>query len=76
MEIELSGHTDNLGEEDYNLQLSKNRANEVKEYLVKNGLSEKQIKTKGYGSEKPLVANDTEDGRLQNRRVEFIILKK
>jgi outer membrane protein OmpA-like peptidoglycan-associated protein len=43
---------------------------------VKNGVSEKQIKTKGYGSEKPLVGNDTENGSLQNRRVEFIILKK
>lgn len=76
MELQINGHTDNVGEEDYNLQLSKNRANEVKEYLVKNGLSEKQIKTKGYGSEKPLATNDTEKGRLENRRVEFIILKK
>ena len=76
MELQINGHTDNVGEEDYNLQLSKNRANEVKEYLVKNGVSEKQIKTKGYGSEKPLATNDTEKGRLENRRVEFIILKK
>lgn len=76
LEIEMSGHTDNVGAAEANLILSEQRANTVKKYLVEKNISENRIITKGYGESKPLASNDTEAGRQQNRRVEFTILKK
>jgi outer membrane protein OmpA-like peptidoglycan-associated protein len=75
MEIELSGHTDNVGPDDANLQLSEERAKAVTEYLVGKGIKAPRIKAKGYGEHKPVAGNDTEEGRQLNRRVEFTILK-
>jgi len=74
--IEVQGHTDNVNTDAYNLKLSKERANAVKNYLVtKHGIESERLITKGYGESKPVASNDTEEGRAKNRRVEFLILK-
>jgi len=75
MEIEISGHTDNIGSKAYNKKLSQLRANAVKEYLVNKGIDARRVKAVGYGEEKPLASNDDEkEGRELNRRVEFKVL--
>ena len=69
--ITLSGHASSEGTEAYNMGLSKRRANSVKKYLVAAGLPGRYIKTIGYGESRPIASNDTEEGRVKNRRVEF-----
>jgi outer membrane protein OmpA-like peptidoglycan-associated protein len=76
MEILLEGHTDNVGDFDANVQLSKDRVEEVKRYLSTKNIDAKRIQTKGYGPTRPVSPNTTEESRKQNRRVEFTILKK
>ncbi len=71
--IELHGHTDNTGTEQYNMRLSKDRVNAVKKFLVANGVESSRIKTFYYGESKPLTENKTEEGRQKNRRVEMKI---
>lgn len=74
--IEIQGHTDNTGPADYNMTLSQKRAETVKAYLVDNHkLAEAHLIPKGYGLTKPIASNDTREGRANNRRVEFVILK-
>ena len=68
---EVGGHTDNVGQPDYNQRLSAERASSVKEWLVAHGVAESRITTRGYGDSKPLVPNDTEGNRAKNRRVEL-----
>lgn len=75
MEIELGGHTDNSGSSSLNLQLSLNRVESVKQYIVDRGVSPSRLTTKGYGSAKPVASNQSEETRKLNRRVEFTILK-
>jgi OOP family OmpA-OmpF porin len=75
MEIEIDGHTDNVGDPIINMQLSNDRANAVKDYLLKKGIAPGRIVTKGFGGTKPIVSNDTEELKKLNRRVEFTILK-
>jgi len=72
--IEVSGHTDNTGSDEFNNKLSLDRADAVKAYLLNAGIDGNRIKTKGYGKTKPKESNDTEEGRAVNRRVEFVIL--
>ncbi len=74
MNIELAGHTDNVGAEDKNLSLSQARAQAVVQYLIDKGVSKKRLVAKGYGENKPVATNDTDEGRALNRRVEFAIL--
>ncbi len=76
VEIELSGHTDNRGSDNYNLVLSQNRAKAVVDYIVQHGIDASRLIAKGYGKTKPVATNDTEEGMQLNRRVEFEILKK
>ena len=76
VEIELGGHTDNQGIAKLNFELSKDRVEMVKEYLVQKGISQKRIETKAYGGTKPVASNLTEETRALNRRVEITILKK
>lgn len=76
LKIEIRGHTDSTGNDEYNLKLSGRRADKVKEFMVKNGITDTKIKTKGFGESKPITSNDTEEGKAKNRRVEFIILTK
>jgi outer membrane protein OmpA-like peptidoglycan-associated protein len=75
MEILVSGHTDNQGNRDLNVKLSEERAERVKQYLVEKGINPNRIKCKGYGPDKPISPNFTEDQRRLNRRVEFMIVK-
>ena len=72
----IEGHTDSVGGEEYNLGLSANRADSVKEQLLAEGISPARIFTKGYGKKYPEASNDTAAGRQQNRRVEVVILKE
>jgi len=76
VEIELSGHTDNVGKQRALVQLSQARVMAVKDYLVKSGVATSRISGKGYGASKPLVRNDSDANRKLNRRVEFKITKK
>lgn len=75
MKVEIVGHTDSKGSDDYNLSLSERRARAVVNYLIENGISEKRLTSKGYGETKPIVSNETEEGRQQNRRVEFVVIE-
>ena len=74
MVIELGGHTDNIGSAGANMDLSRQRVNAVKEYLVSRGVEVARMKTVAHGATKPLVKNNSEDARRRNRRVEFRII--
>lgn len=71
--IEIQGHTDSKGSENYNMGLSQRRAASVANYLRGNGIDELRIKPIGYGETTPVADNSTDDGRAQNRRVTFLI---
>ena len=75
MQIRLEGHTDNQGNPKLLKQLSLDRVEAVKEYIVNKGVSGKRIKTAGFGGENPVARNVNESGRSENRRVEFVIIK-
>jgi outer membrane protein OmpA-like peptidoglycan-associated protein len=75
MKIEVGGHTDNVGDDAFNMKLSHDRAKSVREYLVNAGIGGDRIQAKGYGESNPIATNDTDDGRKSNRRTEFIILE-
>ncbi len=74
--IEISGHTNNIGDKKRLKDLSVRRAEAVKQYLVKHGINPSRIKTVGYGPDRPIADNSTEAGRRKNQRVEFKILDK
>jgi OmpA-OmpF porin, OOP family len=74
--IQLEGHTDNLGNTSKNMELSKDRVDEVKEYLVDKGVAKSRVKTKAFGGTKPLSKGKTEADRNLNRRVEIRILSE
>jgi outer membrane protein OmpA-like peptidoglycan-associated protein len=74
--IEISGHTDNVGTEDYNLKLSKSRAEAVYHYLIENHIEAVRMTYTGYGFSRPMSTNDTPDGRALNRRTEFRVVRK
>jgi OmpA-OmpF porin, OOP family len=76
MEIEVIGHTDNVGDVNYNLTLSRRRSTQVMEYLIRNGIEANRLQANGFGSGQPIFSNETEESRQMNRRVEFRILKK
>jgi OOP family OmpA-OmpF porin len=72
--IEISGHTDNTGSGSYNIELSHKRAQSVYTYLVNHGISPKRLQPKGYGSNRPIASNDSEEGKKLNRRIEFRVI--
>jgi OOP family OmpA-OmpF porin len=74
LRVEISGHTSNEGRREFNMKLSRKRAESVKDYLVSTGIDEKRIGTVGYGPDKPIADNDTHDGQEKNRRIEFRLL--
>ncbi|MDN4165641.1 OmpA family protein [Cytophagales bacterium LB-30] len=74
--IEIGGHTDAQGSDEYNLNLSQGRADSVRDYLISEGISSTRITAQGYGESQPETTNDTEEGRQQNRRVVFKVLEK
>jgi outer membrane protein OmpA-like peptidoglycan-associated protein len=73
--LKIEGHTDNVGNKTSNTTLSKNRANAVKTYLVKKGISSTRFEVKWYGPDKPIADNSTEEGRQKNRRVEMTLME-
>jgi len=74
--VSIEGHTDNQGSDSYNQKLSDQRAKSVLDYLVGKGIDAKRLTSKGFGESKPIGSNDTEEGKEQNRRVEFIITEQ
>jgi OOP family OmpA-OmpF porin len=72
-DIEIAGHTDSDGDVAFNLALSEKRAQAVMDYLVKAGLPAARFTAIGYGSSQPVASNDTEDGKAQNRRIDFVV---
>ena len=74
--IQISGHTDSTGPEEYNLNLSKRRAQAVSNYFFNNGVDSQQVDTKWFGETMPSGPNDTRENRSRNRRVEFKVLEK
>jgi OOP family OmpA-OmpF porin len=74
--VRIEGHTDSTSTPEHNQTLSEQRAASVKTYLVSKGIAPGRLTTQGFGQDKPVGDNDTEDGRFQNRRVEFHIVEK
>lgn len=75
LEVEISGHADATGPEDYNLGLSERRAKSVVRYLTDKGVAKERVKVTFFGETRPVESNETKEGRRKNRRVEFKILK-
>ncbi len=73
LKLSVEGHTDSIGTDDYNQQLSEKRAGSVREYLVQQGISSDTIVATGFGKTAPVATNDTPEGRQQNRRVELVL---
>jgi outer membrane protein OmpA-like peptidoglycan-associated protein len=73
--LRIEGHTDNRGNADYNLDLSKRRAASVRQWLIDHGIATDRLESEGYGLTRPIATNDSDAGRAQNRRVEFKILE-
>ncbi len=76
MRVEIGGHTDSLGPEEYNQLLSQRRSNAVKKYLERLGIDPGRISAVGYGESRPVAPNDSQEGRRLNRRTEFTILQQ
>lgn len=74
LKIEIGGHTDNVGDDKSNQLLSENRAKSVYEYLTANGILAERLSYKGFGETAPIATNDTEEGRAENRRTEFMVI--
>jgi OmpA-OmpF porin, OOP family len=74
LRVEIGGHTDNSGSSAYNQQLSEKRAQSVYTYLINNGVDAKRLTLRGYGAERPIASNETNEGRERNRRIEFKIV--
>ncbi len=73
--VEIAGHTDSDGSDDYNLTLSRDRAEAVRVYMVNKGISAGQMKATGYGETKPVADNSTPEGKALNRRIEFTVAR-
>src|ERR1041385_5542481 len=73
LHLEVEGHTDAVGSDDYNQKLSENRAQAVRDYLVQQGIPDNAIVSRGLGKTQPVATNDTAEGRQQNRRVELVL---
>lgn len=76
VEIQIEGHTDSKGSDDYNLNLSQGRSQSVVDYIISQGIDGARLRAQGYGESKPIDTNDTDAGRANNRRVEFTVVKK
>ncbi len=76
IKVSIEGHTCSTGSEEYNLGLSKRRADAVKDYLISKGIAGERLSTVGKGEEDPIAPNDTQEGRSKNRRIEFVVIAK
>jgi outer membrane protein OmpA-like peptidoglycan-associated protein len=74
IKVEIAGHTDNVGKDEDNLKLSRERADAIRNYVIKKGINPARVIAKGYGATEPVADNDTEKGRQLNRRTEVRIL--
>jgi outer membrane protein OmpA-like peptidoglycan-associated protein len=75
MNIEVAGHTDSRGSDEYNMNLSQQRAEAVRNYLVSKGIAADRLSAKGYGESQPVAGNVTDEDRFKNRRVELVQIK-
>jgi len=75
LSVRIEGHTDDRGGAKYNLKLSQDRANSVRDFLISKGVPRDRLEAKGYGLTRPLDTNSTKEGRARNRRVEFNIVR-
>jgi len=75
VEIQIEGHTDSKGSDEYNLNLSQGRSQSVVDYLISQGIDGNRLRAQGFGESKPIDTNDTDEGRANNRRVEFTVVK-
>ena len=73
LRLDVEGHTDSVGGDDYNQTLSEQRGSSVRDYLMHEGMAVSSVTTKGFGKTQPVASNDTAEGRQQNRRVELVI---
>ena len=73
LKLQVEGHTDNIGSDEYNMKLSEERADGVREYLVAQSVADSNITAKGFGKSDPVADNSTNEGRAQNRRVELVV---
>jgi OOP family OmpA-OmpF porin len=76
MVIEVQGHTDNVGSDEANLKLSQQRADSVRDYIIKKQIPQERVRSLGLGESKPIASNATTEGQAKNRRVEFEIIRK
>ena len=76
VKVEVAGHTDSIGTDNYNMGLSLRRANAVRDYLISKGIAAENLTAKGYGESQPVADNQTAEGRFKNRRVELVPLKQ
>ena len=76
LRLEVQGHTDNRGTQEYNLNLSNMRAKAVYDGLVSRGIEERRLRWRGFGMNRPVAPNDTEENQSKNRRTEFVIIAK
>jgi len=74
--IEVAGHTDSMGSDEYNLNLAQRRADTVRNYLISKGIAADRLSAKAYGESQPVADNATAEGRFENRRVELLPLKR
>jgi outer membrane protein OmpA-like peptidoglycan-associated protein len=73
LSLDVEGHTDSVGGDEYNQQLSEQRGSSVRDFLILQGMAEKSVTSKGFGKTQPVASNDNAEGRQQNRRVELVI---
>ena len=73
LKLEVEGHTDSVGTDEYNMTLSQNRASAVRDFLTQHGMNTSSISSRGFGEGQPVSSNDTASGRQQNRRVELVV---
>jgi len=71
--LQIEGHTDSVGTDDFNQQLSERRSDSVRDFLAENGVAVSSITARGFGKTQPVATNDTADGRQRNRRVELVV---
>jgi OOP family OmpA-OmpF porin len=76
LKVSIEGHTDNVGKPRDNKKLSQERAESVVAFLVEKGVAAERLSAKGWGEEKPVTTNDTDEGKAANRRVEFVIVER
>src|SRR5216684_3953269 len=73
LSLQIEGHTDSVGGDDFNQQLSERRADSVRDFLAEQGVSASSITARGFGKTQPVASNDTPEGRQRNRRVELVV---